>query len=222
MLKNIRRVSFPEVITTSSAWIKSVLINHVSDYHDLIGEARRQSDLIIEAAQQQADGIRSLARQEAIQSVKKDYQSMLKLFNENDRLVQAKLNASCIEISLAAVERFFHTQSAAEKIRGLIAELLRQAKGVRKLHFHCHPSVSQIVADEVASILSAQMNFKAYEVHSELEMSTDEVKIMTSNGAEIHVSLKNITGLLEVEMKAFLEAQPILVESSPPEAPHEN
>lgn len=211
MLKNLRRVQFPNDLQTSGPIIPVRLLNHVVNHAEIVAKAEESAAKIRERAEQDARHIRETARERMAASIRRDLDAIKTLTQRKEQSLLTNSSKICIEICKAVFDQMVEEMAPQQKIEILVNNLLKANHHGRELLICCNPSQLDMVESEVARIMADQLNLRNWAVESRENITPFEVMISTSNGAEIRVSLDNLKVLYREEIEALgQELEPLM------------
>lgn len=210
MINLLRTIRFPGHLHSASHWIKASVIQHVSNYDELIRQANREADAIVAQAEKDAQVLRAQARQEAAESLRGDMNKILEMNREQQNTLRNQTRLICEQICLAVMERFIAQTDDQVRIKVLVEDLIAQSYNARELHVHCHPKHEESASRAIAEVLADRMNLRKFQVHPSSDMAEYELKVLASNGSEVYISLDNAVALLSEEASHFIQQNPDL------------
>ena len=203
MLKLIRRVEFPQGLQTSGPVIKAALLQHVKHHQELIENAQAQASDLLTQAQMESEQIKEETKEQTAQALKNDLMQIKKLTASKEKALHDKAASVCIDICSTVLEELFQNSPESEKIRILVQSLLNRTHHARELKIKTAPDQNLIVEEMIAQVMAQQMNLKKWSVTADKELKPYEIRISTSNGSEIRVSLENLLALYKEEITAL-------------------
>lgn len=203
MLNLIRRVNFPQTLQTSGYVIKASVLKHVSCYREIVEQANLEAQKILSDARAEAQTIRDCARQDAIQELNSELQTMSTLVRKQGLEFKESAARVCMEICNTVLESMISAADERVKMRILIDSLLQRIHSARELHLIVHPDHHELTQSVFAEILGTQFDHRKCVVETNEEMKQFEIKITTSNGAEISVSIENLLLMYKQEIDSL-------------------
>lgn len=216
MLSLLRRIEFPEQVSTGGPVIKASLLHHVCNHNQLIDHAKAEAGDLLEQAQLEAERIREEVKQQTAHALRDDLSAIKTLTAQQEAALQKKASQLCTNICTTVLEQVLESTPPNQKIRVLIKALLERAHHSRELQIHAHPDQVELVEQEVAAHMAAQLNMKKWVVTGNPDLPVYNIRIATQNGSEIVVSLENMIALYNDEIQAMGgEINHVLLQETP-------
>lgn len=211
MLKNLRRVHFPNDLQTSGPIIPARLLNHVADHTGIVKKAEETAEKIRECAEHEARQIRETARERMASSMRRDLDSLRNLTQRKEENLLLNSSKICVDICKAVLDQMIEEMTTQQQIQTVVTNLLKANHHGRNLLICSHPSQIDTVNNEVARVMANQLNLKNWTVQPRDDLAPLEVMISASNGSEIRVSLDNLKVLYREEMNSLArELEPLI------------
>lgn len=203
MLNLLRRVSFPVNLQTSGYLIKASLLHHVKNYQDILHEAELEKQKILTQAKLEAKQITDQARLKAIEEVQSDLQKLKESTYKKEEELKKQSTSICLEICQVVLEKFIESATDGAKIRTLIEALLERSHSARTLDLRANPEQVTQVEESLMVVLGEQFNLRKWTIHPDPDLAPFELKISTTNGSEINVSIQNLVHMFQSEIDAL-------------------
>lgn len=201
MLNLLRRIAFPAELQASGPVIKARMLNYIRTHDDLIEHANQEAARIIREAQAEAAEIKAAAREEEARAVRGDLHAMRKLTEQKEQQLQQKSSAICTEVCVVVLEQFVAAASDYVKIKTLAEALVVRSHSARELNLRANPGQIELVTTILGEVLAEQMNLRKWNVKPDEDLKEFELKICTTNGAEISVSMDNLIAMYKEEIE---------------------
>lgn len=201
MLKQLRRIAFPEAVQTSGPVVKASLIGHVSTYNDLIDLANRRAHEIVESAKAAADQLKAEIRDQIASELHQNLNQIKLLTRQKEQTLIQQASSICLQVCSVIIEDFIAETPDQQKIHRLATALLHRAVNTRNLALFVHPSQVELVNNVIGNSLAEQFNVKTWSVEPDEDMPPHNIQIRSHQGAEIQVSLSNLVSLYHQEIK---------------------
>jgi type III secretion protein L len=201
MLNLIRRVYFPEGLQTSGPIIKASTLRHIKTYQDILEQAKFDAQNILNEAQAEATQMKEESIQRAADAVRMDLHSMKHITAQKEAALQKASSSICTEVCSIVLERFIESTPDNIKIKTLIEALVSGSHSARELNLQANPDQVELVSEVLAEVLADQLNLRKWNVKPDQDLKTFELRISTTNGSEINVSLENLVAMYKDEIE---------------------
>lgn len=204
MYKLLREIRSPNQIQFATPLIKREALGLIHTHEHIIEAARREASDIIHQAHQDAERIRLSVRAETAQDFQQDWDRLQQLVQQSNTQRLRETAELCNKILGLALARLFDEMPQTQRIRVLTESLLSETESAREVVLECNPAVQSEVEFQLSDALKEVLGARRCTVNPMDDMDLDTLKLRSTNGAEIVVSLKNIQALLQQEIERCL------------------
>jgi vacuolar-type H+-ATPase subunit E/Vma4 len=201
MLSLIRRVPFPQGLQTSGPVIKGSMLKHIQTYHDILRQARLDANVILAKASNEAELIKEESQQKAADEVRTDLHALKEMTAQKESTLLKASSSICTEVCTIVLEQFIESVPDTVKIKTLIDALVARSHSARELNLRANPTQLVLVEETLAQVLAEQLNLRKWKVTPDDSLEKFQLRISTTNGSEINVSLSNLIAMYKEEIE---------------------